>query len=138
MSEESLEKIKKLIANESPEVLRALVLSVIEDNDRMKSAIKKYEDEKLNASQSKLNLEEQIKVFRRKIFGRSKEDRESTSASDEKRKTEEESRLFSQAAFPLPDEPKTQKRNGLRSISKRFCMRCRRLIFKRRAPLEGS
>ncbi len=108
MSEESLDKIKKLIANESPEVLRALILSMAEDNDRMKSAIKKYEDEKLNASQSRLNIEEQIKIFKRKIFGRSKEDREERSKGE--RKSEEESRLFAQAAFPLPDDSqKTQK-----------------------------
>ena len=73
---ENLEKIKSLIANEPPEILRGLILTIAEDNERLRALIKKVEDEKARQRQAHLNIEEQIKVLRRKVFGRSKENRE--------------------------------------------------------------
>jgi transposase len=104
---ENLEKIKNLIANEPAEVLRGLVLTMAEDNERLKAAIKKIEDEKSRQSQVQLNIEEQIKILRRKIFGRSKEIREGK--EEKPRDSQEEAQLFAQAAFPLPEEAKLQK-----------------------------
>ena len=106
---EDLDKIKRLIENEPPEILRALVLTIAEDNNRLRSAIKEIEDEKSRLSQANLNIEEQIKIYRRKIFGRSKEDRESKADKDEKRPSQEDAELFAQATFPAPEEPTTQK-----------------------------
>lgn len=120
---EFIEKIKKLIANEPPEILRALVLTIAEENERLKTALKVKEDEKARQQQAHLNIEEQIKVLTRKFFCRSKENRESKGAgapdaastaapapeTEEQRESQEDVFLFAQAAFPAPEEPKSQK-----------------------------
>jgi transposase len=103
---ESIEKVKQLIANEPAEILRPLIVTLAEDNERLKNIIKEIEEEKAQRRQAALNMEEQIKVLRRKIFVRSKEDRE---GAEKKRETQEEARLFALAAFPAPEEPKSQK-----------------------------
>lgn len=105
---ESLERIKQLIANEPAEILRPLLMSTFEEVERLKIAIKTIEDEKARQNQIRLNIEEQIKVLRRKIFGRSKETREGQE-DEKKRDSQEDAQLFAQAAFPAPEEPKSQK-----------------------------
>src|SRR5271166_6169515 len=106
---ESLERIKQLIANEPAEILRPLILAMAEENENLKTAIKRIEDEKARQRQSQLNIEEQIKLYRRKTYGRSKEDRQGQEKSKEDRPTPEEAELFAKAAFPAPDEPASQK-----------------------------
>jgi len=105
---ESLERVKQLIANEPAEILRPLIFTIVEENERLKSVIKQIEDEKARQKQTQLNIEEQIKFLRRKIFGRSKETRESQDGEKE-RESQEDAQLFAQAAFPAPEEPKSQK-----------------------------
>lgn len=53
MSEESLERIRQLIEEEdSPEVLRALLLKTCEENKRLTNLVKEIEEEKLEPSRS--------------------------------------------------------------------------------------
>ena len=110
MTTEILEKIKRLLEGEPAEILRPLLLASIEENDRLKAQLKKAEDEKARAKQAHLNIEEQVKVLRRKIFGRSKEDRKGQpDGGEQNRGSQEEAQLFTQAAFPAPAEPESQK-----------------------------
>jgi transposase len=109
MATQSLEKVKKLIENEPAEILRPLLLATVEEVERLRAALKKAEDDKARANQAHLNIEEQVKVLRRKIFGRSKEDRTGKPDSGEQnRGSQEEAQLFAQAAFPAPAEPESQ------------------------------
>lgn len=105
----SVERAKKLVKEEtSPEVLRTLSAMLIEENDRLHKVIDQIEKEKAVRDQARLNIEEEVKLLRRKIFGRSEDKREG--AQDESReKTQADAELFSQAAFPAPEEPKSQK-----------------------------
>lgn len=103
---ESLERVRQLIANEPAEILRPLIFTIVEENERLKSVIKQIEDEKARQKQAQLNIEEQIKVLRRKVFGRSKETRESQDG-EKTRDSQEDAQLFARAAFPAPDEPKS-------------------------------
>lgn len=104
-----LEKAKQLIANEPAEILRALLMTALEENGRLREELKKSEDEKARQRQQGLNLEEQIKLMRRKLFCRSKEDRVGKDEADKQRPSQEEAKLFSQAAFPAPDEAKSHQ-----------------------------
>jgi len=105
-----LARAKKLIENEPAEILRPLLMTTLEEVERLKIVIKRIEDDKAKRNQVLLNFEEQIKVLRRKVFGRSKEDRKDAPPTEEsKRETPDEAALFSQAAFPAPNEPKSQK-----------------------------
>lgn len=107
---EDLDKIRKLIENEPAEILRPLLMTTLSEIGRLQGVVKAIEDEKARIKQINLNIEEQIKIYRRKLFGRSKEDRETTSGEDAKRPSQEDAQLFAQAAFPAPDEAwKTQK-----------------------------
>lgn len=75
--------------------------------------VKKAEAEKIKKSQESLNMEEEVKTLRRKIFGRSKEDR--VEASERPRdKSQQDVLLFSQAAFPSSEgrQDKTNPRNN--------------------------
>ncbi|MCC7406213.1 MAG: IS66 family transposase [Bdellovibrionales bacterium] len=89
----------------SPEILRALSLQLSAEVERLRGVINEIEAEKAQRAQTQLNIEEQVKILKRKLFGRKSESR---NKSDE-RKTQEDAHLFSQAAFPLPDEEKDQK-----------------------------
>lgn len=116
---ESLERIKQLIADEPAEILRPLLMATFEEVERLKAALKKAEDEKARKLQAQLNIEEQIKVLRRKVFARSKENRD---GHDKKRDTQEEAQLFAQAAFPAPEEPKSQKEKRADMPEKTFSL----------------
>jgi len=106
------ERTKKILEQEKdPKVLRGLIDYILKDNDRLRGVIKEIEDRKANESQMQMNLEEQVKLLRRQIYARKKEDR--TKASDRPRdKSQEEALLFSQSAFPASetrDENQTLK-----------------------------
>jgi transposase len=105
---EFLARIREQIKDEPPEILQALVLSLAADVDRLRGALKKSEEEKARQSQINLDIEEQVKVLRRKLFGRSKEDRAGADTGN-KREGQKDAELFSQAAFPSPDESKSHK-----------------------------
>jgi hypothetical protein len=77
--------------------------------ERLRGVIKTIEAENALKAQLRLNIEEQLKQLRRKIFARSKEDRAGKEVGAEKRKSQEEALLFAQAAFAAPEEPTNQK-----------------------------
>jgi transposase len=106
---ETLERVKNLIENEPPEILRPLILTMHQEVERLRGVIKVIEAENALKAQLQLNIEEQLKQLKRKIFARSKEDRPGKESKEEKRKSQEEAELFAQAAFPAPEEPATQK-----------------------------
>lgn len=108
-----LEKARKIIKEEDPRVVEALMASILSRNEDLEKRIKIAEDKKEKEQQDSLDIEIQIKVLRRKLFGRSKEDR--FEASDRKRDTSQiESSLFSKSAFPSPEvRSKNPKDNKL-------------------------
>jgi hypothetical protein len=103
-----VERAKKIVSEEtSTEVLRALSKQLIDENNRLCEIIREIEREKASVAQSQLNIEEQVKLLKRKIFGRSEDTREG--GKESRQKTQEDVKLFSQALFPAPEEPKSQK-----------------------------
>ncbi len=82
-----------------PAMLRALLKQATEYIGQQNKLIKEIQEENANKLQQGFILEERVKLMRRQLFGRSKEDR--PEASDRPRdKSQEEALLFSQAAFP--------------------------------------
>jgi transposase len=97
---------RKLLREQPPEIIEALFESLRKENDELRHIVKEIEAEKLKKDQQSLNIEEQLKTLRKKIFGRSKEDR--VEASDRPRdKSQQDVLLFSQSAFPSVED-----RNG--------------------------
>lgn len=102
------ERERRLIENEDPRVLCALINDLIEHNSKLKDRIEKIEKENAERDQAAFNLEERVKLMRRNIFGRSSEKR--AEASDRPRdKSQQECLAFSEAAFPAPETRDEQK-----------------------------
>ena len=96
-------RTRRLLEAQEPEVLLALIESMEEKIESLSQRVEKAEAEKLEKAQQAMNIEEQVKLLRTKLFGRSKEDR--AEATDRPRdKSQQEAMLFSQAAFPSPEE----------------------------------
>lgn len=97
------ERTKQIIeAEKDPRVLRALIRSMADHIESQKILISKLELENAKKDQHSFLIEEKVKLLRLEIFGRSKEDR--VEASDRPRnKSQVESLLFSQAAFPTDE-----------------------------------
>ena len=134
---EDLGRIKKLIENEPAEILRPLLMTTLQEIERLRGVVKQIENEKAQVKQTNLNIEEQIKIYRRKLFGRSKEDRAGKSEEAKKRGSLEEAQLFSQAAFPAPDEPKTQKEKLLAVPSREIAHDMTAAELKAESALRG-
>lgn len=99
MSRPTRERIKQIVKQESPELIAALLESMAEHIDKQKALIDKIEAERTEKDQAAFLMEERVKLLRRNMFGRSKEDR--PEATDRPRdKSQEQALLFSQAAFP--------------------------------------
>jgi len=94
------ERTRQIIESEQdPRILRALLLQATEFIQNQNELIKKLEAEQAAKEQQSFLIEEKIKLLRRQMYGRSKEDR--PEASDRPRdKSQQEALLFSQAAFP--------------------------------------
>lgn len=104
----TFDRVKQIVANESPELVARLMVDLINHNKEMEARIKKIEAERAEAAQSAFVLEERVKLLRREIFGKSSEKR--SEATDRPRdKSQEEALLFSQSAFPSPDQRDVQK-----------------------------
>ncbi len=100
------ERERKLIENEDPLVLRALVASMADHIESQRKLISRLEAERAQKAQQGFKIEEQVKLLRRQLFGKKSEIRE---ASDRPRdKSQEAALLFSQSAFPSP-EGRTEK-----------------------------
>ena len=92
-------KYKRIVKNESPEVLVALMESMAEHIESQKKLIAKLEVEKAAKEQQSFNIEEKLKLIRRSLYGKKSETR--PSASDRPReKSQADNLLFSQAMFP--------------------------------------
>ena len=106
------ERTKKILDGVEPQVLRGLVAQLASENAQLRDVIQKINLENNKNQQTQLNLEERVKLLRRNLFGRSKEDR--LEASDRPRdKSQEEALLFAQAAFPS-EEIRTDKKGKAR------------------------
>ena len=121
----TLERVKKVIANESPELVARLMADLIDHNKNMEARIKAIEAAQAEKDQTAFVLEERVKLLRRQIFGKSSEKR--PEASDRARdKSQEEALLFSQAAFPSPearhDEKGKAKGRELETVVIEQCM----------------
>lgn len=106
------QRTRQVIESENdPRVLKALALSMAAHIENQKSLISRLEAEKAQKEQQSFLIEEQVKLLRRSIFGRSREER--VEANDRPRdKSQQEALLFSRAAFPT-DESRDGK-SGLR------------------------
>lgn len=103
-----LDQIKKILAQESPELVARLMTDLIEANEKQRAHIAKLEAEQAEKLQSSFNLEERVKLLRRQMFGKRSEKR--NEASDRPRdKSQAEALVFSQAAFPAPETRSDQK-----------------------------
>lgn len=67
------EKFKRLVKNERPEVLAALMESMAEHIESQKKLITKLEAESKAKEQHSFNIEEKLKLIRRSLYGRSSE-----------------------------------------------------------------
>ena len=97
----------------SVEVLAGMMRFMIKENNILRERIAEAERLKAEKDQMQLNFEEQVKSFRREIYGKSSEKR--PQASDRPRdKSQEDALIFSQAAFPAPDARADQKNKKLK------------------------
>ena len=108
------ERTKKIIeAEKDPRILQALVAQLASENAHLRGVIQKINVENNEKQQSQFNLEERVKLLRRMLFGRSKEQR--SEASDRPReKSQEEARLFAQATFPIVDASTAENKGRAR------------------------
>lgn len=96
------ERTRQILDQEKdPRILRGLIDFILKDNERLRETIAQIEEEKAKASQSQLVIEEQVKLLRRRMFGKSSEIREAGDRSRDK--SQVEAQVFSQSAFPAPE-----------------------------------
>jgi transposase len=108
-----------LEAEKDPRILRALIASMAEHIEKQKAIIDRIEAEKAKASQAGFIMEEQVKLLRRQVYGRKKEDR--AEATDRPRdKSQEQAQLFSQSAFPSPEKRSENKKSKHADLEERI------------------
>jgi transposase len=96
------QRTKQIIESEKdPRILRALIGQMADFIESQKNLIVQLEAEKLAKEQSSFLIEEKVKLLRRALYGKSREDR--PDASDRPRdSSQSEALIFSDAAFPIP------------------------------------
>jgi transposase len=96
------ERTRRILEQEKdPRVLQGLIANLIQENSHLRSVVDKIQKEQAEQEQRSFNIEEQLHLLRRQMFGRKSEIRE---ASDRPRdKSQQEALEFSQAAFPSPE-----------------------------------
>ena len=103
----SRERLLQIVKQESPELIAALIESMMDHTELLEERLLKAEEAKAARDQVSLLIEEKVKLLRLQMFGRKKEDR--PEASDRPRdKSQIEALLFSQSSFPT-DEIRDQK-----------------------------
>lgn len=106
---------RQLLRQQPPEIIEALFEIYRKENGDLRQIIKDIEEQKQQKLQESLNFEEQLRTLRKRMFGRSKEDR--IEASDRPRdKSQDDVLLFSKSAFPAPEsriESTDPKKNKL-------------------------
>ena len=106
---------KILIEEKDPRVLQALVEDLVRRNKELENIIAQAELERLQKAQSSFVFEEQVKLLRRELFGKSSEKRPTEAADRPRDKSQTEALEFSKAAFPAPatrDENEKGKAKG--------------------------
>ncbi len=95
---------KKILSEEKdPRILHALVEDLVRRNKELEKIIADAEMERLQKAQASFVFEEQVKLLRRALFGKSSEKRSGDEALDRERdKSQTEALEFSRAAFPAP------------------------------------
>lgn len=94
-------RTQRLIEKEDPRVLAALYDSMKSEIARLQGVIDDLQKEQSEREQRSFNIEEQLHLLRRQIFGRKSEIREATDRP--RAKSQQEALEFSQAAFPSPE-----------------------------------
>jgi transposase len=94
-------RTQQLIEREDPRVLAALYDSMKTEIARLQGVISSLQKEQAEKEQRSFNIEEQLRLLRRQIFGRKSEIREATDRPRDK--SQQEALEFSQAAFPSPE-----------------------------------
>lgn len=95
-----------LETEKSPEVLRALVKVIAAHNDKLQRELDRFRNEAALSGQLKLNIEDQLTVLRRIIFGRKSEKR---SGKRPRGQEEDETLLHSQQILPPLKDEQTKK-----------------------------
>jgi hypothetical protein len=110
----SRERLLQIVKQESPELIAALIESMMDHAEKLEARVVQAEEVKAARDQEALLIEEKVKLLRRQLYGRKKEDR--PEASDRPRdKSQIEALLFSQSSFPT-DEVRDQK--GIKIIDR--------------------
>lgn len=102
------ERKRQLLKQQSPEILQALLIDALDFIDHQKAIITQIEKENAEKAQSQFALDERLRLLQKRIFGRSKESRLEVSDRD-RDQSQEDAQLFSQAAFPAPEDRKGAK-----------------------------
>lgn len=118
MAQDDLKKTKKILKEESPELVAQLMANLIEHNRKLEARIEAIEKQRLEKEQSAFAMEEQVKLLRRSLFGKSAETR-ADSTDRPRDKSQTEALLFSQAAFPAEVSREDQKKNKWANLPKR-------------------
>jgi transposase len=106
----SAERAMQILREEHPEVVARLWASIAEENARLRQLLETAAQEKAQREQALLNFDESIKILKRDLFGRSREER--VDATDRPRdKSQTDALLFSQAAFPALESRTDNKSN---------------------------
>ena len=104
------ERTRKILDQEkNPEILRGLIDAILKDNAHLRSVITDLEKKQAEENQAHFNIEEQVKILRRGIFGKSSESRFPVDRPRDKSQTE--ALLFSQSAFPAEVSIDDKKKN---------------------------
>ena len=96
------EREQHLLKQQDEGMLRLLVQSLVEDVKKLRQENVRLKAEQAGKAQAVFALEERVKLLRRSLYADSAEKR--SGVEDRPREsTQEEARLFAQAAFPAPD-----------------------------------
>jgi transposase len=111
-----LERAEKIVKQEDPQVVAGLLASMMDHIESQKNLIAQLEAEQAKKSQESFLIEERIKLLRRSLYGRSKEDR--ALAGDRPRdRSQEEALIFSKAVFPAPETRNENQKGKARGFN---------------------
>jgi transposase len=104
----SADRMRQIVREEHPEVVARLLASMQAENERLREVLRQIETEKALREQAQLNFEENLRILRREIFGKSSERRvEATDRPPDKSQTD--ALIFSQSAYPAPESRENAK-----------------------------
>jgi transposase len=89
----------------NPEVLRQFSLWLIDENEKLRKDNQRLRDQKAEAAQLKLSMDDKFVTLRKLIFGKSSE---KSSSATRRRQDDKDLLLESQSLVPAPKETKTE------------------------------